>query len=125
MKEQKLNITTEQENNTTTESTQNYALDKENKSESGKMVKIENVEGTPFTIVTVETEDKNNSFIAIGTSRITKLAPAIQAKNAITKKDWGLIVSLVTIVTERVMEQIKLEDKARNELKEEGAHMDK
>lgn len=92
------------------------AQQKVNNSQYGKILKVVAIEDTPFTIVTVETEEGNyaDSFISIGTHRITPMMYESEAKVRIKKKDWGLIVSLVTIITERVYEQIKLEDKARN-----------
>lgn len=92
------------------------AQEKENNSTYGKMLNVIQIEGTPFTMVTIETNGKpENTFLSIGTSRITKLMLPAQARKLVKDKDWNITVSLITIVTERVMEQIKLEDRARNE----------
>lgn len=101
-------------NNMGLQKSQNSVNKTENNKQYGNILKVIAIDETPFTLVTIETEEKENTFISIGTSRITSMMTEERAKITVRKKDWQLIVSLITIITERVTEQIKLEDKTRN-----------
>lgn len=116
MKSGEAQTTTEPEQKSTTplEHGHTSAQEQENKLQSGKILEIKPVEGTPFSIVVIE----QGTFISLGNQRISQIMKEEESKLQIYRKDWNLIISLIVMITERVYEQIKLEDKARNELPE-------
>lgn len=98
--------------NTESQPSPTYALEMENKLNSGKLLEILPVENTPFHILVTEM----GHFITIGNKVITEPKTLKACYEMIEDKEWQIIVSLVVTITERVIEQIKLEDKARNQL---------
>lgn len=75
------------------------ARERVNSSQSYNLKDIERVHGTPFTIVKVPTiEQEQNSFIAIGNSRVTEMKTGRECMNMILNKDWNLIVSAIDII---------------------------
>lgn len=106
--------TPEQEHSKHMESQQShtYALEKESNLASGKLVETLKIPHTPFHTVTIETEEGQKHFIAIGNKRVTELYTDItDAIDTIHERNWDLICSLVVVITERVIEAIKQEDK--------------
>lgn len=116
------------ENNTALDISQTNVLNAENNKdyssiENNNLVETEPIKGTPFTIVKAKTDNGEKWFTSIGNNRVTPLYNNQEDCLAeIHGKDWNLIVSLITIITERVHEQIKMEDKARNELAHQPDH---
>ena len=60
-----------------------------------EMVKREKVEGTPFTIV----EQQGKTFIAIGMYKVSQDITYREAKEAIEKRDWGLMLNVSRLIT--------------------------
>lgn len=111
----------EQKNGMGLEHTQDYVQETENKLESGKILERKQCENTPFHVVNTE----SGAFIAIGNQRISDLMTVEECKKMVEEKTWGLICTTIAIITERVMESIKLEDKAKNELSKEEVEENK
>lgn len=82
----------------TNESSQNFALQKEDKEASS--IKEIIVTGTPFGIVVTDRESEENCFVALGNKRLTPLITREQANEAIKGKDWDLIVQLCMHIME-------------------------
>lgn len=99
---------------TESEQLQTYALEKENKSKYGKTVETEPIEGTPFTIITIDEGEGEvkiqECFIAIGNKRITERQSYIKCLEQIQQRDWKLITSLITVIVEAVIQEIRRED---------------
>lgn len=109
-------ITMEQNSEKNTEKQQSpiYALNKEDKSQYGEIIDVEQIEGTPFNIITLdknsdEKEARMESFIAIGNRRITELNTYVKCIELIQQKQWGLICSLITLITEATVKEIEKE----------------
>lgn len=107
-----LTMEPEQEKNTILEQSLTDAQETESKLDSGKILDRKQCEDTPFQIVNTD----SGAFIAIGNQRISDLMTVEECKKMVEEKTWGLICTTIAIITERVMESIQLEDKARNEL---------
>lgn len=109
---------TEQKAEKNMESLQSSALaiEKENNSNSSKIMDVLKVRHTPFSIVTTGIENAEKCFITVGNKRVSEMITKELAETKIKYKDWDLLSSLIVIITENVVEQMKLEDKARNEL---------
>lgn len=75
-----------------------------NSNSNGKILEIEKVNET-FTIVKVNENDEEKTFIAVGNNRITELQSYAKSLEQIAEKDWTLITSLITIVTEQVFKE--------------------
>lgn len=80
---------------------------------SDKIVDHEKVGSSPFMIVTYITENnKKRSFLTLGNHRISDLVEnAQELRDMVDNKEWEILVSLVTLVVERVIEQVKIEDR--------------
>lgn len=100
------------EKNMDSQQSQTYALEMENKLNSGNIQKIEEIKGTPFHLLHTEM----GTFITIGNKVVTEPHTEEECKIMIKEKFWHLIVSVITVVTERTTEALKLEEKARNEI---------
>lgn len=84
---------------------QTNAPEKENSSLSGKIQNVEQIENTPFTILTFEPTNgtkENNAAICIGNKRITPAMPYAKARQKIAMKDWNLTTALITLIAEAV-----------------------
>lgn len=92
------------------EKSQMNVQEKEYKENYGKIIEQIPVEGTPFHKVKVE---EGEVFISIGNARITELMSEEEADEMLCKKDWGIITSLITLVTERVVKAIQDEEKMK------------
>lgn len=119
----KLHIATEQQTKEEQEqekskeqlNTQSFALETENKEDFGnKILDRIPITGTPFHVVRTN-ENLEESFIAVGNNRISEIESEIELTERIENKDWNLITSLIICITDKVMQAIKEEDKARNE----------
>ena len=67
---------------------------KVDKPKSSELVKIKNVEGTPFTIVTVESTNKK--FVAMGQARMSEYKDTMEeCEEMINNKSWELIMAMV------------------------------
>ncbi|AXH74946.1 MAG: hypothetical protein [Microviridae sp.] len=78
------------------EPSQNYVPMKESRESSSTVKNIEGeINGSPFSIVTTNTDDEANSFVAIGNTRLTPLMPKHYCEDMIYEKDWTLVVQLV------------------------------
>lgn len=107
------------EKNTELLQSQTSAQQTETKSQSGEIFKAERIEDTPFTII--KTDEGKICFIAIGNKRITNEKTYVECLQEIREKDWNLIVSLITLITEAVYREITAEDaKELNELIKKG-----
>lgn len=71
-----------------------------------EMVKREKVEGTPFTIV----EQQGKTFIAIGMYKVSQDITYREAKEAIEKRDWGLMLNVSRLIA---LDEIKIWEEAR------------
>lgn len=78
------------------------STDKKNSSKNKELIKREDVDGTPFTIVKTE----GQYFIAIGLSRITeKTENKKDLLKLIEEKDWTLLMNAVVAVSQHVNKQ--------------------
>lgn len=81
------------------------AEQKEDRQESGKLIDVEHIEGTPFTIVTIsEPEADEQSFIAIGNSRLTEKMSYEKCKMLITDHNWELTLQMMVFIMDRMWE---------------------
>lgn len=92
--------------NTQQESSQEYVHMKENSEKSNTVQTIEQIGETPFGIVTTNSQDEANTFVAIGNKRLTPLQPREVSEDMIANKDWTLITQLAMHITEH-QEEIK------------------
>lgn len=115
--------TTEQEQKNTTplEHGHTSVLEKANNVDYGmiegnRILDTQKIDNTPFHIISMKDDNGDiKCFTAIGNQRVSKLNHGtVDLLEKIYDKDWELIVSLITIITERVYEQLKREDIARN-----------
>lgn len=109
---------------TESEQSQTYALEKENKSKSGnEIAEKEKIEKTPFDIITITEEVEGKkiqvSFIAVGNKRITEITTYVKCLQMIQERDWNLMVSLITIITEAVTKEV-LKEEAKQWQNKEG-----
>lgn len=75
---------------------------------SGKLIDIEEVERTPFTIVTVnESEGEPQSFIAIGRNRLTEKQSYEACKKQIDERGWELTMQTMVYLVDRMFREIK------------------
>jgi hypothetical protein len=73
-------------------------IDNENYSKE-QLVKVEQVEGTPFEIVEINDESGGFFFIAIGQHRLSeKKQTSYECKEMIESKNWDLIGSLCNMI---------------------------
>jgi len=108
----KLTIAAEPLNTEALYNGQQNVQEQESKADSGKLVQIEKVEGTPFTVVTIEgSAEVNDTFIAVGNERLTDLGDYEEMKRKIEERDWELIVQLQVFIANKVNEETKLENK--------------
>jgi len=66
-----------------------------------ELIKREEVEGTPFTIVTTE----NGSFGILGEFRITEVKPIEVLREDLKYVDWNRIVQVVMILINKMQKQ--------------------
>lgn len=78
-------------------------VEKENNSNSSKIVEVIPYRHTPFVKVKISDTDV---FIAIGNKRVTEIITEDVADKKIKFKDWDLTVSLVTAMTETVCQEL-------------------
>jgi hypothetical protein len=77
------------------------AINKENYSKE-ELVKVEQVEGTPFEIVEINDENGGFFFIAIGQHRLSeKKQTKEDCRDMIEKKNWDLIGSLCNMIVKQ------------------------
>lgn len=80
-----------------------YVEENQNNSKSsGKIIENTKVPGTPFTLVDVEDQ---GTFIAIGNNRVTEMMTREEAEDQIINRDWQLIISLISVVTEAIQKE--------------------
>lgn len=107
-------------NNTDKDSLSMNAPGQENNLESGKIITTNQVKNTPFHIVTVGTTEGHKHFIAVGMKRITALTDnSNELLRMIRNKDWSLLTSLITIITEGVTEETEREKKNKEHSSQE------
>lgn len=82
----------------------------EDREASSNEFEQENIEGTPFIIVTKE----NKSFIAIGSNRITDLMDYEEAREMIARKDWELITNTIIRLVKNIEQIDRIENKNIN-----------
>lgn len=70
--------------------------EKNNSGSNYELIKREQVEGTPFMIITTE----HGSFIALGQYRITEDLKKEQLLQMIEDKDWTLYLAAASAITE-------------------------
>lgn len=88
------------------EQSPDFVLMKENSEKSNSIQTIEQIGETPFGIVTTNSQDEANTFVAIGNKRLTPLQPREISEDMIANKDWKLITQLAMHITEH-QEEIK------------------
>lgn len=93
---------------------QTNAQEQENKSQCGKIIEIIKIEYTPFSMVVTDSTEEKKVFLTLGNKRITELITREQAEKKIRFKDWDMISALITIITEKVVEEITLEKALEN-----------
>lgn len=109
------------EKNTESPQLQTYALEKDGKLQSGKILEIIPIENTPFHLL----KTQNGTFITVGNKVISEPMTEIEAMDKIDNIEWDTIVQLISIITERVVEAIKIEDQLRSTAAKEGAEKNK
>ena len=72
-------------------------VEKENNLNSGKLVEIEDIEDTPFKLVTTE----SGSFIGYGNNRLTEIMPSrTECIEILEKKDWNFLGTfIISVIT--------------------------
>lgn len=81
-------------------------------SKNYKVLERENIENTPFTLVTVE---GNKHFLAIGDRRITENAEKKEMLLEMTEGvNWNFITNIMAIMLEKFDDFKKLENKINN-----------
>lgn len=74
--------------------TQLNAGDEPNKETYSRIINTESVEGSPFTLVTIEA----GTFVALGNRRCTEPMEEEEAKQIITSGSWELITALIVAI---------------------------
>lgn len=67
-------------------------------SKGTELIKRNAIFGTPFTVITME----EGSFVGMGKYRLTDLMPEEECIQLIEDRDWMLICSLVSIISESI-----------------------
>lgn len=93
-----------------------------NNSNSGKeeLIKTENIDGTPFTIITVENETR----IALGQFAVTDNLTEKEVINTvkqIKKQDWNFLIAVLGAITIQTVEQsyVKVHERMKQTILEE------
>jgi len=86
------------------ESNNVYILDaeKESNSNSSKIVERCNYKNTMFTLITVNDESEENTFITVGKYRMTDKLTKEKCIEMIENRDWLLIAGIIEITAELI-----------------------
>lgn len=102
-KNRKTANTSERQNNEESEKSQMYVAGAENRENSGELITVERVEGTPFSIIIVqEWRGEDNAFIALGHNRLSERMTVKEAREKIEKHDWKLITQVVAFIADKM-----------------------
>lgn len=83
--------------------TQGNAEQPDDKQNSGKLIDVENIEGTPWTLVTINQEgDNEECFLAIGNARLTEKGTHEEMMKKIYERDWNLMFQMVAYLADRI-----------------------
>lgn len=63
-----------------------------------ELIKRNHVLGTPFVIITVD----EGSFVGCGKYRLTEFMTEEECQELINNRDWNLIISMVSIISESI-----------------------
>lgn len=81
--------------------TQTSAQPVENNNDSGKIIDGNLIEGTPFSIIKIDMNGIQKSFLAIGQQRITDFTEnRSQLWSRVKQRDWELIMQLCITISE-------------------------
>lgn len=104
------------------QNTQNTKTNKTDNTESSKeeLVKTEQIENTPFTIITVENETR----IALGQFAVTENLTGKEVINTIKqikKQDWNMLIAVLGAITIQTVEQsyVKVHERMKKAIIEE------
>lgn len=97
---------------------QTSAQNQESSSQSGELIEREQVDNTPFTLVT--TDGGKSWFLALGRYRMTDLKTGIEAKvqlkELVRGKDWKLVLDTIVALTETAVEAMLIKPEKANPL---------
>lgn len=83
--------------------TQRNAEQLEDKQVSGKLIDVEHIEGTPWTLVTINQEgDNEECFLAIGNARLTEKGTHEEMMKKIYERDWNLLFQMTAYLADRI-----------------------
>lgn len=85
-----------------------------NSSRNKQLINYEQIEGTPFTIIT--NNETKTHFIVIGNNRVSEETNNKEKlKELIHRRDYGLIFNMIAIITQKIFEdQIKKQTGTNN-----------
>lgn len=69
--------------------------------EKYELIKRDQVEGTPFTII----ETERGCFIGMGQYRLTEFIERDQCSDFILTKDWDFLLSVVSVLVENIVNE--------------------